>query len=348
MGITLISFAWMVAGAAIQQTAFAVPATMPSTDQPPLTVSQMLDASIASVQLPDNYAYHVDAMMYSTGSTPPLKEKRTVDFSNAPGRYDCTISIEDEVDGKSMPPHGYREIWNAQSAFLRSQIMPHGRPGLVEVVDGVRRYPSSGAFDDTLDGMMFKDEKTAMLLLREAGTATLFGREPVDSHDCWIISGKTPFGLITVWLDPQENYHPRKIAEQKWTKDFIAPEITVGRDSFGSPKPGESITEIDYTVDHIAVHHYGPYIVGASGVFSQAMHFENGTTDSYDQPMTRTDFRINPDFAAEHTFQMDGIPDGTHVDHMLPTQPNHEVKYSSQEYIWKNGELMPDETAGMN
>ena len=47
------------------------------------------------------------------------------------------------------------------------------------------------------------------------------GVEPIDTHNCTVLEGKSDFGSYAVWIDPVTRYFPRKISVQKSPNDLF-------------------------------------------------------------------------------------------------------------------------------
>ena len=340
-GIRALSLSLMVslfASAIFQKSVTAGPSTessiTPATMPAPFTANEMLIASIAATRLPDNYAYHMEETEHATESPRWQKITKSSNIFNvycSPSCTDVAGTEYAEIKGKNCPINELRAIWAGANLIQRSQS--GGNVGNISIMflEHVPRYPGWEFEDGPLDGRLAKDSKTAMEFLLEAGTAVVEGAEKIEGNDCVIVATNTPYGLITVWLDPKQNYRLRKATEKKGPANFLAPAVTLEGDGMG-------IIEADYVIDNIVIKKMGEYSVPVSGNSSLLWIYKDGSRESWLGNIVRTRFQIDPDFSAMGVFVMDGIPEGTRVNHVLSGG-----KMDPRPYIWQDGKAVPGE-----
>ena len=152
-------------------------------------------------------------------------------------------------------------------------------------------------------------------------------KEIISGVSCFIVTGTSKYGKITVWFAPEKNFTPMKwIIEKDPTNYYDEAEISSkwpdtknARYEFGV-KEFHEITEKDNTVYIPKLSHY-----------KFVSNSKSGTKTIYDFEYKTSDIQLNPDFEALEAFNID-FEDGIRV---------FNRDFTSAKFVWEKGKPVP-------
>ena len=146
-------------------------------------------------------------------------------------------------------------------------------------------------------------------------------KESIDGSPCFVVQGDTlDYGRITLWIDPERGYLPRKATIHKSGDDFYAgrrlsePRAPLPPGVKYAESPPPLVVESFATVDSIQIEEIeGVFVPTGMRLVRESVR-EDGSKTQTTQIHTRTDIDLSPNFEAVGAFDP-GLPDGTPVNH---------------------------------
>ena len=181
-----------------------------------------------------------------------------------------------------------------------------------------------------LNGYLEQNGRSGLVALLRKGNPTL-SKTKLNGTDVVRLDGRTEWGKLSVWLDPNRGYAPLRIAQTKGVDDYIVPGESIGNIDWGKEfaAPEAKKIGIDYAVDA----DYGPGTDVGPTITMRAVH-----TDRYDNGQKRTiveDIKVtNLDLGPipEREFALTTpVPNKTYVN-----VENH----SNLLYEWRDGQIV--------
>jgi len=139
---------------------------------------------------------------------------------------------------------------------------------------------------------------------------TDLGAVPGVGDDCVLIEASSEYGQIKVWLDARRGYNLVQYEQDRKAHDRYDLQ-PVDHLSF-RPDPGWSAVEFHSSLRHVELQLIDGQSIPRSGVYRSRLIFQNGQTSDYNATYSRSDIKLNPDFSASHSFDID-LPDGTPI-----------------------------------
>lgn len=244
-------------------------------------------------------------------------------------RYDVTES-ESRINpaGELVPFMVTRAIWTGQQYLIKWH---HGK-GSVLHLNVTRENSSSLVMADQPPGGMLRGklytQEDPIKSLRDAGTARYSEDQQVAGVLCQVVSGHTPVGQCTVWIDAKRGCVPLKIRVEKRAGDLWFEKPVADR-----PLPAgvTAAVELELTDIKVGTINGRHMIISATQTYNYID--DHGIPRWLKFTAERSNINLNPDFAALGAFQMTGVPEG---------HPVHNEDNPNLLYVWKNGQAVLD------
>ncbi len=181
-----------------------------------------------------------------------------------------------------------------------------------------------------LNGYLEQNGRSGLVALLRKGNPIL-SKTKLNGTDVVRLDGRTEWGKLSVWLDPNRGYAPLRIVQSKGVDDFIVPGKSIGSTDWGKEfaAPVAKKIGIDYAVDV----DYGPGTDVGPTMTMRAVQ-----TDRYENAQKRTivdDIKVtNLDLGPipEREFALTTpVPNKTYVN-----VENH----SNLLYEWRDGQIV--------
>lgn len=302
-------------------------------------------------QLLDNYEATVDRCLASFAVKGEMvmdtRWKRAPTPALKPGRHTLFVERDFRYDGRrtrsishKWGDLGRRERIPKEDPIINSNIIDtdfratysgqQDKPGLIKY----RKEPLSAELvQRRLDSQwvgasafgFFASKERIDTILRRCDNATVREQtEQINGSDCYVIDADTEQGKFTVWIDPQHGHHIAKIHATQEKGDRVRGRLFREGDKVVSILSNVAFRQID-----------GVWIVTESMYDTSVVHLPHtvmtGRTHS-----RITEFLIEPDHEALHSFEIDDFPEGQRVAYfengqLLPVW-----------FVWRGGRPVPD------
>jgi len=323
--LLLVLFGFLAPGIAFADPALA--SSRPACD--------LLGEALKSIQLPSQYSCHVHCeTLYSHQSwkNAPTSQASEQNIFRDGNRLDIASYESNFLNGQPKAGFVMRDIWSGV-VFLHRQQSSSDGIGQILASARIRPENQSSQYCDCLaiDGQPYFERKPLVQILSDAGTAENVGSETIRGFSCIILQGKTDFGTIELWLDPDLGYLMRKAALVVGPGDSIASGTRLP-----IAHPRRSVLGYHVEIKDIEFEKLGDSYIAVKGQTELKELFSDGY-DRFRQTLTRSRLQLQPDFTKARAFVLDGVRDG------MPLQIIDRPKDDHFQYIFKNGTVVKDE-----
>lgn len=222
-----------------------------------------------------------------------------------------------------------------ENDILDVLMFRHNSPDRPSSAD-MTRYTSAGAAESSFsvyvpqarfDGYMMHDRQDVFQILLSADNLSVKrDSEMIDGHACFVVSGDSPHGKYTVWLDPESGYLPRKIqgikaASNTYNRTSQVSDIGynvaatdrkefVMRNALGAD--WKELTTVEVGLDTVGIEQIEGYWVITSGRAYARREFADGLSSESVADIFIEDIEFYSSGEASDTLDFDGlIPEGT-------------------------------------
>lgn len=163
------------------------------------------------------------------------------------------------------------------------------------------------------EGYIFGDEDAKIFtILRESVLQTRSEMENIDGHQVYVLDGKSKRGKITVWLDPNANYHPRRIEIHKSNDDLLNGRPIASMTSEGNITKNRQLKEYTVIVDTVKIEKIGDVNLFTGANVTEVRIYVDGNKITATYPFQIKNINLAPDFLSTKAFDIN-LPDGTPV-----------------------------------
>jgi hypothetical protein len=162
------------------------------------------------------------------------------------------------------------------------------------------------------EGSVFGDDDAKLFtILRESNLQMKSEMANIDGHQVYVLEGKSKRGKITVWLDPNANYHPRRIEILKSDDDLLngRPVKLAKEDNLIKNK---QLKEYSMTVDEVKISKIGDVNIMTGANITEVRTYADGYKITARYPFQILNINLKPDFLSTKAFDVN-LPDGTPV-----------------------------------
>jgi hypothetical protein len=322
---------------AFSQLALRGPAT--ASAQPTPDPNDLLRASTRASELPQKIAFHQEELEQFTRRVTKdgiTGQNLSDDVARDGDRLDETRSNSTIGGTIAYGPMTSRDIWTHHQDLHRQQGMGDRPSPVTVVLSSPPRFDPQNVWTYGLfiDGIIRFDDGPIAGVLLDSQNAKLEGEEIINGDRCWVIDGATPSGNYKLWLDQSAGLRIRQAEVIKTKGDKIGAD---GQLPFKGPRV--TLTDIQLSVHDITFQKFGDALIPVSGQMDEARTYDDGQVDDTHSVGTRSNIKINPDFAAIHAFIMDAIPDET------PVMISDGKKINSSHNVWRDGKVVDKNTS---
>jgi hypothetical protein len=203
---------------------------------------------------------------------------------------------------------------------------------------GTRTFDSYWGNGEVLNGQLSgQNGQTTPEILETATTmAVKEEMEEVNGHKTWVLGADTPHGKITLWIDPECGYNPRRILLEQTGDDIHngkplstpPPPLPFGG---VSSRPHSRMVRFEELADNIEIEKVNDVFIPVGCSTRTSEFYENGEETHLKSTHKRTHIDLNPDFDAIGAFVLD-VPNGT---------PVHDLDFQAVSYVWQDGTYVP-------
>ncbi len=166
-------------------------------------------------------------------------------------------------------------------------------------------------------------------IMRTAGV-TLQDPEIIDGRETLVLKSRGPYGVHTIWLDPIENYLPRRILVEKAGRDSVG--VTPLNELRISRGPRQTqLLAVEYEVSDMAISHVKGNPVLTSFKSLTTFHHSDHREHSRRAEHVLSNIDFNPDPSQLHVTMQ--IPNGTRV-------RNEDANEEAVEFVWEDGKVV--------
>lgn len=157
-------------------------------------------------------------------------------------------------------------------------------------------------------------------------------KQDIDGHPTYVLESRGEYGDVTVWLDPNYGFHPRRIESHKSGDDLLdGKPLASGRPN-NEIFPRELLHEYSIVVEPVKIDQIeGTFVITGADI-TESWTFSSGEVVriSYDFKLSKID--MNPDFNALKAFVEIKVPDGT---------PAYDQDYPGINFMVVGGKIVP-------
>lgn len=138
-------------------------------------------------------------------------------------------------------------------------------------------------------------------------------KEDIDGYLTYVLESQSEYGDISIWLDPNSGFHPRRIELHKSGDDILNGQPLASSRPNNDLFPSEPLQEYSIVVESVKIDQIeGTFVITGADV-TESWTFSGGQVVriSYDFKLSKID--MNPDFNALKAFVEIKVPDGTPV-----------------------------------
>ncbi|MCY2950977.1 MAG: hypothetical protein NTU53_03255 [Planctomycetota bacterium] len=251
--------------------------------------------------------------------------------ASADGKIDVITRYYKYVGLSKNPAYSNRSLWNGNQFLRRQQsLTPRATENQVWAGASIRtdriNHSTTNIFNGAfLRGILLGDDRPVTDVLRHATSLRLKNTtETVGSANCLVLEAVAPEGAYTLWIDPAAGHSIRKALIRKKSGD-----ICDGKPIPAPPsEPGKKASiGVDVLLDDVQLQPLDGHFLPVAATLYQTIHFSDGSQEVF-RFAAKSQYEINPDFKKLGAFVMDGIPEGTLVDH---------DDFPGLHYVWHNG-----------
>ncbi len=244
-------------------------------------------------------------------------------------------------DGNNLEFFGTRKVFDINGVYMRSKVECHlfkegqyyfaakwpvgGKPLMAQVnkesfaKDLCLRLNTPDFGGPLWSRVGGCDCKSIWELLNESDDLRFINKKAiVNDVNCFVLSGSTKYGTITVWISPERSYNAVKWSVKKEPRDFYNDHQVTHAE----------ITRIFEAIDFVKI---GDTFVVCKGRSVESKIDAKGE-ENLIYEIDVSDIQLNPDFNVLEAFKF-RIPDDT---------PVTMVEHLGVKYIWQNEKIIPD------
>jgi len=157
-------------------------------------------------------------------------------------------------------------------------------------------------------------------------------REDIDGHLTYVLESQSDYGDISIWLDPNSSFHPRRIELHKSGDDILDGQPLASSRPNRKLFPREPLQEYSNVVESVKIEEINGISVMTEANITESWAFSSGQVVriSYDFKLSKID--MNPDFNALKAFVDIKVPDGT---------PVYDQDYPGINFMVVGGKIVP-------
>lgn len=194
-----------------------------------------------------------------------------------------------------------------------------------------------------LDGWIGSANHTVQELMLSSGTAELTGREEIGADLCDVVTARTRFGEIRVWIAPEKDYVLKKVVFEKGPGDLYwhggagtLAEYWNNVDEFSGTSPrdvmgqGHELVKWSAVLDNVQIGLVDGNYVAIEGELVETYDLARGADLIQRVEYVRSEIDFHPDFEAIGAFETD-LPSGTPI-------ARWDMPDSGVRWVWMDGE----------
>lgn len=194
-----------------------------------------------------------------------------------------------------------------------------------------RQYTTNATFGLALDGYLPQtDWKRVTEHVLASPDVHVQGEENLNGTPCKIIKGTNQYGVMSLWLAPEQGCVLRKLAYTKGPDDLPRP----GDPYYMVWGPNITRQAWSFVVDNVDVARIGDTFVPIKGHARETFELSDHSRKVGDVEYTRTKISLGPPDRAGGLFSMTDLPEGAKI-------YRQEEKYRSSpvRYCWRGGKI---------
>jgi hypothetical protein len=157
-------------------------------------------------------------------------------------------------------------------------------------------------------------------------------KQDIDGYPTYVLESQSEYGDVTLWLDPNSGFHPRRIELHKSGDDILDGQPLASSHPNNKIFPPEPLQEYSIVVESVKIDQIGGTFVITGADVTESWIFSNGQVVriTYDLKLSKID--MNPDFNTLKAFVEIKVPDGT---------PAYDQDFPGINFVVVDGKIVP-------